>query len=100
MTEKSSPLLAPPRPGAMIESLRSVGYESTTAVADIIDNSISAGASRIEVDFQWHGKNSFVMIRDNGSGMSADKLSEAMRFGSRDPARSVLRPILAASGSE
>jgi len=38
--------LAPPMAGAMIESLRGVGYSTATALADLIDNSISAGCCR------------------------------------------------------
>lgn len=75
----------PPRPSAMIESLRSVGYETTTAVADIIDNSISAQADEIKVDFHWAGKSSVVTILDNGSGMDPDELLEAMRLGTKGP---------------
>jgi hypothetical protein len=75
----------PPRPSAMIESLRSVGYETTTAVADIIDNSISADATEIRVDFHWDGRNSVVTILDNGRGMNTEQLLEAMRLGTKGP---------------
>ena len=34
---------APPRASAMIESLRGLGYSASTAIADLIDNCISAG---------------------------------------------------------
>jgi len=75
----------PPRPSAMIESLRSVGYETTTAIADIIDNSISANATEIRVDFRWDGRNSAVTILDNGRGMTIEELLEAMRLGTKGP---------------
>ncbi|MDE1169855.1 MAG: ATP-binding protein [Verrucomicrobium sp.] len=75
----------PPRPSVMVESLRSVGYETTTALADIIDNSISAGADEIRVNFHWAGRNSFITIWDNGNGMDQAELIEAMRLGSKDP---------------
>lgn len=74
-----------PRPASLVAALRSIGYGLETAVADLVDNSIAAGASRIDVDFVWHGLRSTVSIRDNGRGMSADELVEAMRPGSHDP---------------
>ncbi|WP_170975702.1 ATP-binding protein [Rhizobium sp. FY34] len=73
-----------PSPSEMLLSLRNVGYTLQTAVADIVDNSISANASRIDIDFNWSGKQSFISISDNGNGMSEDRLLEAMRLG-RNP---------------
>ena len=37
---------------SLIESMRSLGYSFESAVADIIDNSISAEAKRIDVRIQ------------------------------------------------
>ena len=74
-----------PEPAALIESLRSVGYTLPAAVADIIDNSIAAGAKNIHITFHWAGKDSFVLILDDGCGMSEDELRNAMRPGSRNP---------------
>ncbi len=75
----------PPRADAMMESLRSVGYNLETAIADIVDNSISAAATEIEIQFEWSGSSSWVRIRDNGHGMSESELREAMRLGGRSP---------------
>jgi hypothetical protein len=69
----------------MMESLRSVGYDLETAVADIIDNSISASARKIDIWFEWAGADSWVRITDNGRGMSENELREAMRLGGRSP---------------
>jgi len=71
-------------PGArrLIKSLRDMGYEFEAAVADLIDNSIAARASTIRINPHWDGANSFVSIADNGLGMSAQELREALRFGS------------------
>lgn len=69
----------------LIESLRGLGYTTATAIADIIDNSISAGASRIDVHFDWAGKNSWIRITDDGVGMSDAELEKAMQLGARDP---------------
>ncbi len=71
-------------PGAwrLIKSLRDMGYEFEAAVADLIDNSIEAGARTIRVDLQFEGDDSWVRIADDGKGMSPDDLREAMRYGS------------------
>jgi hypothetical protein len=76
---------AGPRASAMIESLRAFGYDLPTALADLVDNSITAGAGRIWLNFYWDGANSCVVLRDDGQGMSEDELVVAMRPGSRSP---------------
>lgn len=76
---------APPRAGALIEALRGLGYSLSTALADIIDNSIAAGATNIWLDFHWAGSESCITCLDNGSGMSAEQLDKAMRLGERNP---------------
>jgi hypothetical protein len=77
--------LVPPAAGAMIESLRAYGYTLPTAVADLLDNSISAGARNIWIKFHWNGSDSFISILDDGSGMTEEELREAMRPGSKNP---------------
>jgi hypothetical protein len=74
-----------PEPSALIESLRSVGYSLPAAVADILDNSIAAGAKTVCIKFHWEGKHSYVFILDDGRGMSEEGLRNAMRPGSRNP---------------
>ncbi len=76
---------APPRAGAMIESLRGLGYSTATAVADIIDNSISAAASVISIKFEWNDGDPFVTIGDDGNGMDERGLEAAMQLGARNP---------------
>lgn len=76
---------APPRADAMIETLRSVGYSIEAAVADIVDNSISAQARRVEVWFEWKGQDSSVLVEDDGRGMSSEEIVTALRPGSRSP---------------
>ena len=84
--EKEPPTLdVPPDPAALIESMRAFGYSMPAAVADLIDNSISAGARKVEVNFRWAGAASSVEITDDGVGMDAHGLLEAMRLGSRSP---------------
>ncbi len=65
----------------LIRSLRDMGYDFPQAVADIVDNSIEAGATRIEIDIEFDGDNSWVRIADNGTGMRPEELREAMRYG-------------------
>lgn len=74
---------APPGARRLIESLRSLGYECSTAIADLVDNSITAQASEVYVDIygQDGARPPHVVIADNGHGMSREELHEAMRFG-------------------
>ena len=67
--------------------IRALGLHHTlvTAVADIIDNSIAAGADAVDVHFHWQADRSWISIRDNGSGMGKDALFSAMRLGDRNP---------------
>jgi len=74
-----------PLPAALLESLRSIGYTIETALADIIDNSITAKASRISVRYLWNNGKAWIAVCDNGHGMTRDQLIEAMRLGSRNP---------------
>lgn len=76
---------APPRAGTMIEALRGLGYDTSTALADILDNSIAAGSRCIRIDFEWEGLGPRVLVRDDGAGMSPVELECAMRLGERDP---------------
>ncbi|HDL7800710.1 TPA: ATP-binding protein [Yersinia enterocolitica] len=76
---------APPNAAIMIEALRGLGYNTATALADIIDNSISAGASQVDLQFHWRDADSFISVVDNGTGMNAVELDLAMRLGVKDP---------------
>ena len=72
-----------PNPSFLIQALRCIGYPLETALADIIDNSISARASRISIQYRWNGGEPWLAILDDGSGMSSVNLREALRFGGR-----------------
>lgn len=74
-----------PEASSMIETFRAIGYNIETAVADIIDNSISANAKNIWVNFEWKGSKTWLSIKDNGSGMNDTELIQAMRPGSKNP---------------
>lgn len=75
----------PPRPKAMINTFRAFGYNLQTAIADIIDNSISAKAGNVWIEYKWAGKESWVSITDDGEGMDYHELVQAMTPGSKDP---------------
>lgn len=75
----------PPKAAALSESMRDLGYSLETAVADIIDNSISAGASNINILFDIHGANKKLGIIDDGNGMTDAELIESMRCGTKGP---------------
>lgn len=66
----------------LMRSLRDVGYDFVHAVADLVDNSISAGAKSICIQMEFDGSDSWVRIADDGTGMSGYEITEAMRFGS------------------
>jgi hypothetical protein len=72
-----------PDPARLISGLRDTGYSSYSAIADILDNSISADANeiRVQVSLQSDGRK-FVYIGDNGHGVNQDQLLEAMKYGS------------------
>lgn len=74
----------PPRAALLLESMRAVGYDPAAAVADIVDNSVTARARRVMIRFD-PGPVKAVGILDDGLGMSSDELHDAMRHGSRSP---------------
>ena len=73
-----------PEPSILIESLRDIGYSFNSALADIVDNSITANASKVWIqaipDSEFR-----IGIIDNGTGLSKSDLKQAMRLGSTDP---------------
>lgn len=75
-----------PNPKNLIHALRDIGYSLETAIADIIDNSITAKASEIRIIVHFDMDNSYIAIVDNGIGMNEKKLQEAMHLGSVNPA--------------
>lgn len=74
----------PPDPERVIVGLRDTGYEFETAVADIVDNSIAANATQVDL---WLGADHRGEIRlaivDNGDGMDRQGLINAMQYGSK-----------------
>lgn len=76
---------AAPRPEAIIEALRSLGYTLETAIADLVDNSISHRAGTVRVRFDWRGGDSLISLSDDGCGMTETELVAAMTFGTFSP---------------
>ena len=69
----------PPYAPNLIESTRSIGYSFEMALADIVDNSISNFADRVDVRFSDETE-PFVAVIDDGTGMTAGELEAAMRY--------------------
>ena len=67
---------------ALITGLRAIGYNFSTAVADIIDNSVSACASEIKIYSDPLETEPYFCILDNGCGMNGKELDNAMLPGS------------------
>ncbi|MEV6487094.1 ATP-binding protein [Actinoplanes sp. NPDC051633] len=72
-----------PSAARLTGSLRDIGYDFASAVADVVDNSVAAGATRVEILIEHDGSDSRVFITDDGAGMSSSGLLEALRFGTR-----------------
>ncbi|WP_270406034.1 ATP-binding protein [Paenibacillus timonensis] len=77
--------IAEPKADSLIHSIRSFGYELSTAIADLIDNSITAKAKNVWVNFLWNGAASWISIKDDGIGMTQAELIRAMTLGSKNP---------------
>jgi len=76
---------AEPYASSMIQTFRAIGYSLETAIADIIDNSISANAKNIWFNSEWKGGESVITILDDGCGMNNEELVQAMRPGAKNP---------------
>src|SRR5438094_9148760 len=79
MRARSTTLI--PSARRLMDSLRDIGYDFPGAIADLIDNSIDAGAGRVDVTFCFKGEASFIRIADDGCGMTERTVDEAMRYG-------------------
>lgn len=64
--------------------MRAIGYTAETAIADLVDNSISANASTVRIEYDA-SQEPFVAVLDDGRGMNPAELTNAMRHGSRNP---------------
>ena len=82
--EVSQEIICPPDPERIVEGLRDTGYNLNTAVADIIDNSIAAHATKVDIKINMDPAGDItVYIADNGIGMDLEGLRNAMTYGSK-----------------
>lgn len=79
------PYHLPPSAASLTASLRDLGYSLETAVADLIDNSISADATEIQIFCDMSRSEPVLVIADNGRGMTEGEVIAAMRHGATDP---------------
>jgi len=74
-----------PNPEFLIKSISEQGYSFEAALADLIDNSISADASQVEILIDTSKEPFTLFLADNGNGMSETELKASMRFPSQSP---------------
>ena len=79
----------PPSASSLSESMRDLGYSLETAIADIIDNSITAEADEIDIFCDLSRDKPTLTIIDNGHGMSGEELLIAMKHGSINPKQEI-----------
>jgi hypothetical protein len=81
---KMEEIFLPPYAPVLMESTRALGYSLESAIADLLDNSISANATNVDIEYRpWDDP--YLSILDNGQGMLPDEITAAMRYGSRNP---------------
>ena len=78
---------ASPSPASLLATLSRVGYSFFTAAGDILDNSIAAGAQRVDFQLLRYKDNYRLTICDDGSGMSEEELIANMVVGCKDPSQ-------------
>lgn len=88
-----------PEPKSHIKTLTKIGYNLNSAVADIIDNSITAGATYIDVASPPGLEQPLISVLDDGCGMDLEELEKNMRIGCKDPAEERLKGDLGRFGS-
>lgn len=75
----------PPSASSLSASMRDLGYSLETAIADLVDNSISAEATSVEIFCDLAQQNPTLGIIDNGHGMDEAGIIDALRHGSKNP---------------
>lgn len=76
---------ASPNPEYLIKSIAEQGYSLETSLADLMDNSISANADKIEVLIDMEAEPFRLFLADNGDGMNEESLIKNMQFPSNSP---------------
>ena len=75
----------PPSASSLSASMRDLGYSLETAIADLVDNSISAEATKVDIYCDLTQRNPTLGIIDNGDGMDEAGIIDALRHGSKNP---------------
>lgn len=81
--QHAQPIDVTPSARRLTGSLRDIGYDFVAALADIVDNSVTANATAVDIELVFDGAASYVLVADDGKGMSETELNEALRFGTR-----------------
>ena len=89
---------ASPNPEYLIKSIAEQGYSLETSLADLMDNSISAKADKIEILIDMETEPFRLFMADNGEGMTEKELSQNMQFPSNSPEDSRLNTDLGRFG--
>ena len=76
---------AEPNAKAHLAALSRIGYDFNSAVSDILDNSITANAKNIEIEFYLENNHAIFFIADDGDGMTESDLITNMSIGCKDP---------------
>ena len=84
METKNNHKHLPPNLTNFLNSFREIGYSCEVAIADIIDNSLSAKSTKIAIK-AFENPHKKIIISDNGIGMTMHELEEAMRLSSKNP---------------
>src|SRR5664280_274426 len=74
-----------PNPEYLIKSIAEQGYSLESSLADLMDNSISANADKLEVLIKMDQEPFILFIADNGEGMNEEFLKASMQFPSKSP---------------
>lgn len=74
-----------PNPEFLIKSIAEQGYSLESALADLIDNSISANATQVEILIKTDEEPFTLFLADNGDGMDEEELKSSMHFPSNSP---------------
>jgi len=83
----------------MLDSMRAIGYSFEAALADIVDNSVAAEATRVDIQFRT-APTPYVAVIDDGDGMSAAGLFERCGTGALGRTRRARSAIWAGSAWE
>lgn len=70
-----------PDPYHLVEAIRHIGYNLNEALCDVIDNSLDAGATSVDVTLDWNASLPLIAIADDGYGMTEGELLRALSPG-------------------